>query len=284
MLGRLAGAFARNRVDGQLLEELEESLVLADVGVQTTDRLMLALRQSVRDGQCRTGEEVKVALTEGVKAMFSRGERGLSLGPAPSVILVVGVNGSGKTTTIAKLAQYLKSQDSKVMLVAGDTFRAAAIEQLQLWGEKIGCTVIAHHHSGDSASVAFDGVQAASARGFDVVIVDTAGRIHTKTNLMNELRKIHRVVERAHGRPPDETLLVLDTSTGQNAVAQAEGFLEAVSVTGLVLAKMDGTAKGGVVIAIEDQFGIPIKFIGTGEGLDDLAPFEADVFVEALFQ
>ncbi|MGI5839131.1 MAG: signal recognition particle-docking protein FtsY [bacterium] len=266
------------------LEEIEEILITADTGVETAMRLTDSLRREMRSGILISSPDVKAKLQEEIQQILTKDENtGLALTARPSVIMVVGVNGVGKTTTIAKLAHLLKSDGHKLILAAADTFRAAAIDQLTIWGERIGIPVIRHREGADPAAVVFDAIQAAKAREVDVVIADTAGRLHTKANLMAELKKIRRVIEREIPGGPQETLLVLDATTGQNAVSQARLFDVAVGVSGIVLTKLDGTAKGGIVIAIRDTLHIPLKFIGVGEGLEDLRPFDANEFVAALF-
>lgn len=266
------------------LENIEEILITADVGVETTMRLTDGLRRDMRSGSFAFPQDIKTRLQEQIRQILMSGDAaGLALGAKPSVIMVVGVNGVGKTTTIAKLAHHLKSGGSKVLLAAADTFRAAAIDQLEIWGNRTGIPVIRHREGADPAAVVFDAIQAAKARETDVVIVDTAGRLHTKTNLMEELKKIRRVIEREVPGGPQETLLVLDATTGQNAISQVRLFDAAIGITGIVLTKLDGTAKGGIVIAISDTLNIPLKFIGIGEALDDLRPFDAGEFAAALF-
>lgn len=276
----------RGRIDEELFEDLEAALLQADVNVHTTLAVLEDLRKAVQENRLKEAEEVR----EHLKASLSRvlekaGVEGgrLHVGPeAPTVYLVVGVNGVGKTTSIAKLAYRLKSQGKRVLLAAGDTFRAAAIDQIQIWGDRIGVEVIRHREGSDPSAVLYDAVKAARARGVEYVIADTAGRIHTRANLMEELKKIDRVLERELGRPADETLLVLDATTGQNAVSQAKQFKEAVNLTGIILAKLDGTARGGIVITIADELGLPIKLVGTGEKPQDIEEFNAEEFVEAL--
>ena len=272
-------------VDDELFDELEEMLVQADVSIRTTTNLVDDLRRRARKEGWREPERVKEELQTALIDILRNGETvGLNSSPElPNVYLVVGVNGVGKTTTIAKLAHKFKKQGKKVLLSAADTFRAAAIDQLEIWANRVGVEIIKHRPGADPAAVVFDTLQAAKARGADVVIADTAGRLHTKTNLMEELEKIGRVVERELGHQPEETILVLDATTGQNAVSQAREFLTVVNITGIALAKLDGTAKGGIVITIKDELGVPIKLIGTGEKLDDLEDFDAREFVEALF-
>ena len=274
----------RQSIDEELYEELEEVLVQADVGVATAVELVGRVRETVRQRRVGDPAEVKSILKEHIKEILqsSYGELSHSMAP-PTVILVVGVNGVGKTTTIGKLAHYYRRAGKKVILGAADTFRAAAIDQLEVWAERAGAEIIRQREGSDPAAVAYDSLQAARARRADVLIVDTAGRLHTKTNLMEELKKINRVVSREMPGAPHEVLLVLDATNGLNALNQAKLFSEAVGVTGIVLTKLDGSAKGGVIIAVKRELGIPIKLIGTGEGVEDLRPFDAGEFVEALF-
>ncbi len=274
----------RQSIDEELYDELEEVLVQADVGVPTALELVGKVRDTVRQRRVSDPAEVKAILKEHIREMLdsSFGELATSIVP-PTVIVVVGVNGVGKTTTIGKLAHYYRRAGKKVILGAADTFRAAAIDQLEVWAERTGAEIIRQREGSDPAAVAFDSLQAARARRADVLIIDTAGRLHTKTNLMEELKKISRVVGREMPGAPHEVLLVLDATNGQNALNQARLFGEAVGVTGIVLTKLDGSAKGGIVIAIKKELGIPIKLIGIGEGLEDLRPFDAGEFVEALF-
>jgi len=280
--------FDRATVEEGLWEELEELLISADVGVNTTAKLIEKVRDRVREERLREGPEVRFALKEEMVAMLRvdalrQATQPISLAPSgPTVILVVGVNGTGKTLSIAKLAYSFKEQGKRVILAAADTFRAAAINQLKILGQRVGVDVISHQPGADPGAVVFDSLEAASGRHADVVIIDTAGRLHTKFNLMEELKKIKRVASRGDPKAPHEVLLVLDATTGQNGLSQAKYFTEAVGVTGVFLAKLDGTAKGGIVLAICDELKIPILFIGTGEALDDLAPFDAETFVEAL--
>ena len=283
LVGRLGGVFGGGAVDGALLDELEEILFTADLGVQTAESLLERVRTEGRgeDG-ARVREILKTAIGEKL-ANAQGSEDPFALAAKPHVILVLGVNGAGKTTTIGKLDSQHQAKGRKVLLGAGDTFRAAAIEQLQTWGERVGCDVIAGEPGGDPASVAFDTVKAAVAREVDVAIIDTAGRLQTKKPLMEELGKIVRVIGRDIPEAPHEILLVLDSNTGQNAISQARLFTEVADVTGLVLTKMDGTAKGGVIVGLADEFGIPVRFVGVGEGIEDLREFEATEFVEALF-
>jgi len=279
----------RGRIDEELFEELEEALIASDLNVHTTLRVMEELRSAVQDERLKDSSEVQERLKKFLVESLLRGETGVShlaqSAQPPTVILVVGVNGVGKTTSIGKLAYYLKGKGKKVVLGAADTFRAAAVDQIALWGERIGVDVVKGREGADPASVVFDAAQAAIARKADYLIIDTAGRLHNKSNLMEELKKINRVLERAlGGRSADETLLVLDATTGQNAINQAREFKTAVNVTGLILAKLDGTARGGIVITIKDELALPIKLIGTGEKPDDIEPFDPQAFVEALFE
>ena len=283
LVGRLGSVFGGSAVDGDLLEELEEILFTADLGVQTAESLLERVR---REGRGEDGAKVREILKAAIGEKLSGAQRvddPFALESKPHVILVLGVNGAGKTTTIGKLASQHQAKGRKVLLGAGDTFRAAAIEQLQTWGERVGCDVVAGEAGGDPASVAFDTVKAAVARDVDVAIIDTAGRLQTKKPLMEELGKIGRVVGRDIPDAPHEILLVLDSNTGQNAISQARLFTEVADVTGLVLTKMDGTAKGGVIVGLADEFRIPVNFVGVGEGIEDLREFEANEFVDALF-
>lgn len=275
----------KKAIDDDLLDEIETHLLTADVGVEATNAIIQSLTQKVARKQLTDSGALYKALQEELAAMLKPVEQPLQINPQkkPFVILVVGVNGAGKTTTIGKLAKKLQLEGKKVMLAAGDTFRAAAVEQLQVWGERNQIAVIAQHTGADSASVIFDAVQAATARGMDVLIADTAGRLHTKDNLMEELKKVRRVIGKLDEAAPHEVLLVLDAGTGQNAINQAKQFNQTVSLTGLALTKLDGTAKGGVIFALAKQFGLPIRYIGVGESIDDLRTFEAEAFVQALF-
>ncbi|KTC63236.1 signal recognition particle-docking protein FtsY [Pseudomonas fluorescens ABAC62] len=271
-------------IDDELLEDIETRLLTADVGVEATAVIIQSLTQKVARKQLTDADALYKSLQAELAAMLKPVEAALVIEPKkPFVILVVGVNGAGKTTTIGKLAKKLQLEGKKVMLAAGDTFRAAAVEQLQVWGERNKIPVIAQHTGADSASVIFDAVQAAKARNIDVLIADTAGRLHTKDNLMEELKKVRRVIGKLDADAPHEVLLVLDAGTGQNAISQAKQFNQTVQLTGLALTKLDGTAKGGVIFALAKQFGLPIRYIGVGEGIDDLRTFEAEPFVEALF-
>ena len=274
------------QIDEELLEELETLLLTADVGVEATRRIIDELTERVKRKDLKDPQALSDALKEQLIAILEQADAPVRQ-PAPGkpqVILMVGVNGAGKTTTIGKLAKQLQQEGQSVMLAAGDTFRAAAVEQLQTWGERNGIPVIAQHTGADSASVIFDALQAATARGTDVLIADTAGRLHTKTNLMEELAKIARVMKKIDPDAPHEVMLVVDATTGQNAINQAEQFNRAIPLTGITLTKLDGTAKGGIVFAIADRLKIPIRFIGVGEGIDDLKHFDARAFVDALFE
>lgn len=283
LFGGIEDLFKRfRRVDEELFDELEELLITSDVGVETTEELLDALRDRVKEEKIREPEEIKKILYKELRAMIGEGD-GLHLSTKPSVILVIGVNGVGKTTSIGKMAAELKSQKKKVIVAAADTFRAAAAEQLAVWCERAGVDLIRQGAGADPAAVVFDTIQAAKSRGADVVIVDTAGRLHNKKNLMDELAKIDRVIARELPGADRENLLVLDATTGQNAVIQAREFKEAAKITGLVLTKLDGTAKGGVILSIRRELDIPVKFVGVGEGIDDMKPFDADEFAEALF-
>ncbi|MEE1865640.1 signal recognition particle-docking protein FtsY [Pseudomonas auratipiscis] len=275
----------KKAIDDDLLDEIETRLLTADVGVEATSTIVQSLTQKVARKQLADSDALYKSLQGELADLLKPVEQPLRIHSQakPFVILVVGVNGAGKTTTIGKLAKKLQLEGKKVMLAAGDTFRAAAVEQLQVWGERNNIPVIAQHTGADSASVIFDAVQAAKARGVDVLIADTAGRLHTKDNLMEELKKVRRVIGKLDADAPHEVLLVLDAGTGQNAINQAKHFNQSVELTGLALTKLDGTAKGGVIFALAKQFGLPIRYIGVGEGIDDLRTFEAEPFVKALF-
>lgn len=274
----------RKVIDEELYDELEEVLVSSDMGAQTSHRLIEKVRERLKRGESDQAGLVKRYLKEEILAILSGRGNGIDTNRAkPFVIMVVGVNGVGKTTTIGKLASRYRAEGKSVLLCAGDTFRAAAIEQLEVWGERAGCGIIKHKEGSDPSAVIFDALKAAKSRNMDILIADTAGRLHTKVNLMEELKKIKRVVEREVSGAPHETLLVLDATTGQNAVSQARLFKDAVDITGIVLTKLDGTAKGGVVVSIVDELNIPVKFIGIGESVEDLRPFDPAEFVEALF-
>ena len=278
------GLFRGKKIDDDLFEELEEQLLVADVGVETTRKIITSLTQHASRKQLKDAEALYGKLKEEMSEILAKVDQPLDVGGKnPYVILMVGVNGVGKTTTIGKLARQFQAEGKSVMLAAGDTFRAAAVEQLQVWGERNRIPVVAQHTGADSASVIYDAVQAAKARGIDVLLADTAGRLQNKAHLMEELKKIVRVMKKLDDQAPHEVMLTLDASTGQNAVSQAKLFNEAVGLTGITLTKLDGTAKGGVIFAIADQFSIPIRYIGVGEGIEDLRPFKADDFIEALF-
>ena len=271
-------------IDDDLLDDLEEALIMSDVGVKTTEKLMADVRKGIKKKEINTPEDLKPFLAEKISEILSTGSDETRIAAAgPTVLLVIGVNGVGKTTTIGKLAAYYKEQGKSVMLAAADTFRAAAIDQLQIWGDRTGVPVIRHEEGSDPAAVAFDAVKAARARNIDVLIIDTAGRLHTKSNLMEELKKINRVVQREIAEAPHETLLVLDATTVQNAISQAELFQKTAAITGIVLTKLDGTAKGGVIIGLKAELSMPVKWVGVGEGVDDLRPFNAQEFSRALF-
>ncbi len=277
----------RKEISPELLEEIEEILVMADMGISTVQEIIDRLQDEVSSGEISDPEALRDRLKEQIKAIFLRSEKENKLdreGIRPWVILVVGVNGVGKTTSIAKLAWRFKQEGKEVVLVAADTFRAAAVEQLQKWGERMGVPVVSQRPGADPSAVAFDGIETAISRGADVVIVDTAGRLHTQVNLMKELQKIKRVIGKKLQGAPHETLLVLDATTGQNAISQAKTFCEATDVTGIVLTKLDGTAKGGIVASIAHEMNIPVRYIGIGEQMEDLRPFDPDQFVEALFE
>ena len=265
-------------------EELEELLVMSDVGAATAEKVVKGLRKMTWERRFRHGDEARAGLVELLTKLLNVGDTGLKLETKPSVILMVGVNGVGKTTTIGKLANQLKGEGKKVLLCAGDTFRAAAAEQLGIWAERSGADIVRHEEGSDPAAVVYDSICAAKARGADVVIIDTAGRLHNKQNLMNELNKIRRIVDRELPEADVETLMVLDATTGQNGLIQAKQFLETSGLTGIVLTKLDGTAKGGIVFAIANELKLPVKYVGVGEGMDDLIPFDATNFVEALFK
>jgi len=271
-------------IDEALLDELEETLISDDIGVETTDKLISSLREAYRARQIATTDQILPFLKEHMKSYWPKRDRELhTTQTGLTVILVAGVNGTGKTTSIAKLAHIFTQNNKKAILAACDTFRAAAVEQLSIWADRIGVQIVKHETGGDPAAVAFDACEAAVARSADVLILDTAGRLHTKKDLMQQLTKIRDVVARKIPGAPHEVLLVLDATTGQNAIAQAKIFTEAINVTGIFLAKLDGTARGGIVIAIKDQLDIPVKFVGLGEKPEDIAEFDPDTFVEALF-
>ncbi|MGN0980498.1 MAG: signal recognition particle-docking protein FtsY [Candidatus Avoscillospira sp.] len=271
-----------SEIDDDFYDELEESLILADLGMDVTMKAMDALRAKVKAGKLKTTEEARKALREVLADMLNVGDTSLNLSTRPSVVLVIGVNGVGKTTTIGKIAHQLKGQGKKVLLCAADTFRAAAADQLEIWAGRAGVDIIRQDEGADPASVVFDAIAAAKARNSDVILCDTAGRLHNKQNLMNELGKISRIIDRELPNAAKEVLLVLDGTTGQNGLLQAKQFQQITGVTGIVLTKLDGTAKGGIVVAVADTLQIPVKYIGVGEQMDDLMPFQAGEFVEAL--
>ena len=283
MMGRIESLLhSFSKIDEDLFEELEETLILCDIGVTTSEKICDKLRQKVKQEGVKEPEKIKDMLKEIITEMLGEDQK-LDMSTTPSVILVIGVNGVGKTTTIGKLAYQLHKQGKKVIVAAADTFRAAAIDQLEVWTERAGVDIIKHNEGSDPASVVFDALAAAKARQADVVICDTAGRLHNKKNLMEELRKIYRILEREYPEAYLETLVVLDGTTGQNALSQARQFAEVANVTGIILTKLDGTAKGGIAVAIQSELDIPVKYIGVGESIDDLQKFDADAFVNALF-
>jgi len=274
----------RPEVDEEMMEELEEALITSDIGMDTTQRIVERLRTDVKKMNIRDPEGVRARIQSIVRELMDKGEAHKLSDRVPLILLVIGVNGSGKTTSIAKLAYRLQKEGKSVMLAAADTFRAAAGEQLQIWGDRLGVSVIKHGEGADPSAVIYDAIQAAKARGTDVLICDTAGRLQTKKNLMAELEKMFRIIEREYPEAEKESLLVLDAATGKNAISQAQEFSQVAQVTGIVLTKLDGTAKGGIVITIADMFEIPVKFIGVGEGMEDLEPFNAEAFAASLFQ
>ena len=279
----LGSVFSGSEIDDDFYDELEESLILADMGVETAVKATEKLRRHIKENHINTAQEAKTALKGILVEMLNQGDTALNMSTKPSVVLVIGVNGVGKTTTIGKLATRLVGEGKKVMLVAADTFRAAAADQLEIWAQRSGALIVRQNEGADPASVVFDGIRSAKAKEVDVILIDTAGRLHNKQNLMNELAKISRITERELPDAARETLLVLDGTTGQNGLVQAKQFKEIAGVTSVALTKLDGTAKGGIVIAIADALQIPVKFVGVGEQADDLMPFEAEPFVEALF-
>ncbi len=284
MVGKIEDViFQRPAIDEDMIEELEEALILSDIGMDTTEKIITQLRSDIKTEKLVTSEAVKAQIEKIISDLITR-EEGMKLSEEyPLVILMIGVNGAGKTTSMGKIAHMLKEQGRSVMFAAGDTFRAAAIEQLEIWGERAGVPVIKHQEGADPSAVIYDAIQAAKARNIDVLICDTAGRLQNKRNLMNELEKMNKVIEREYPEAAKETLLVLDAATGKNAISQAKEFGETAALTGIVLTKLDGTAKGGIVITLVDQFDVPVKFIGVGEGMDDLQEFDPEAFAEALF-
>jgi fused signal recognition particle receptor len=284
MVGKIEDViFQRPAIDEDMLEELEEALILSDIGMDTTEKIIDQLRQDIKQEKLDTPEKVKSQIEKIITDIITR-EEGMKLSDEnPLVILMIGVNGAGKTTSMGKIAHQLMEQGRSVMFAAGDTFRAAAIEQLEIWGERAGVPVIKHQEGADPSAVIYDAIHAAKARNTDVLICDTAGRLQNKKNLMNELEKMDKIIKREYPEAAKETLLVLDAATGKNAISQAKEFGETADLTGIVLTKLDGTAKGGIVITLADQFDVPVKFIGVGEGIDDLQEFDPAAFAEALF-
>jgi fused signal recognition particle receptor len=276
--------FAYRKIDDELLEEIEDLLIAGDVGVETTQEIIEQLKMRIRRKKAETSEELYELLKDVIVEMFVPAPEMPQPMPRPYVMLVVGVNGTGKTTSIAKIARMYQNEGKEVLLVAADTFRAAAIEQLEIWANRLNADIIKHQSGADPAAVVFDAMQAAQARGKDVAIIDTAGRLHTKVNLMEELRKIRRVIQKVIPEAPHETLLVLDATIGQNALSQARQFIDAVQVNGIVLTKLDGTAKGGAIIGISHTLKLPVRYVGVGEQMDDLQPFQPRDFVEGLFK
>ena len=281
-LGKVGQLFTRRGVDEELLEELEETLIAADVNVNAVQEILETLRQEARAQRLREADDVRVCLQTLLRGWLGEPAPLAVSATPPTVYLFVGVNGVGKTTSIAKVAHMLQRQGKRVLLAAGDTFRAAAIDQLQIWAERLGCDLVKHKEGADPSAVVFDAIQAARARGVDFVLADTAGRQHTHARLMEELKKVHRVAEKALERSPDEVLLVLDAVAGQNAIRQAEEFARALPLSGIVLTKLDSTSRGGAVLTVRKQLGIPIKLVGLGEKADQIAPFDPDAFVDGL--
>ncbi len=282
-IGGLKSMLAGRHLTPELMDRIEATLIQADIGVHSAKKICEDLNRAYREKQIEKGEDVIAFLKKELKGYWPEADRGVNLAASgPTVILVAGINGCGKTTSIAKLAWYFQQQGKKVLMAAGDTFRAAAVQQLSIWAERIGCDIVSHD-KGDPGAVVFDACRAATARSADILLVDTAGRVHTEENLMRELVKIRDVIRKIFPDGPHEALLTLDATTGQNAISQAKQFLEAIDVTGIVLAKLDGTAKGGIVVAIRDQIDLPVKFVGIGETCEDIEPFDPDSFIEALF-
>ena len=273
-----------SKIDDDFYDELEECLIEGDIGVETTEKILDTLREQVRERHIREPEECREILIDSIRRQMDLGENAYAFEDRTSVVFVIGVNGVGKTTSIGKMAAQLKNSGKKVLVAAADTFRAAAVEQLQTWCDRAGVPMIAHSEGSDPAAVVYDAIQAAKARKTDILLIDTAGRLHNKKNLMEELKKINRVIDRDYPEAYRETLLVLDASTGQNAVSQARLFSETAKISGIILTKMDGTAKGGIAVAIQSELGIPVKYIGVGEKIDDLQQFNSDTFVRALFE
>ena len=285
--GKIGAIFQNRSWDEASLEQMEETLIAADVGVKASQKLMDALRRQSPNGSDDLAQAMTLRLQAAMVQLLQRSSTAPKLAPLsvrPWVVIFLGVNGVGKTTTIGKLAAQYRAAGQKVLLVAADTFRAAAIEQLDVWGQRIGVDIVKHRPGADPSAVVFDGIQAAKSRGIDVLLIDTAGRLHTKVHLIEELKKIRRVITREQPDAPHETLLVLDATTGQNGLQQARVFKEAADITGIVLTKLDGTAKGGVIISIQEELGVPVRYIGVGEEVEDLQPFEPERFVQALFE
>ncbi|MGN1349910.1 MAG: signal recognition particle-docking protein FtsY [Anaerovoracaceae bacterium] len=284
MVGKIEDViFQRPAIDEDMLEELEEALILSDIGMDTSEKIIQQLRADIKQEKLDTPEKVRAQIEKIISDLITR-EEGMKLSDqCPLVILMIGVNGAGKTTSMGKIAHRLKAEGKTVMFAAADTFRAAAIEQLEIWGERAGVPVIRHQEGADPSAVIYDAIQAAKARNIDVLICDTAGRLQNKKNLMNELEKMNKIIQREYPEAAKETLLVLDAATGKNAVSQAKEFGETAALTGIVLTKLDGTAKGGIVITLADQFDVPVKFIGVGEGMEDLQEFDPTAFAKALF-
>lgn len=281
---RVESILLSRTIDDSAIEDIEEVLITSDVGAEATDEIVSLLREKVKSGEVKNPDDVKSCLKNEMALLLGKSQPLVTFGEKPFVILTVGVNGVGKTTTIGKLASRFVSEGNTVILAAADTFRAAAIEQLEIWAKRSGADIIKHQSGSDPAAVAFDAVEAAKARGIDIVIIDTAGRLHTKSQLMDELKKINRVIKKSIPDAPQEILLIVDATTGQNALRQAQIFNEAIGITGIALTKLDGTAKGGIIFAIKKELGIPVRLIGIGEGVDDLKDFDPEDFVTALFE
>ena len=278
----IGSVFTASELDDDFYDELEESLILADIGVETATKAVERLRAEAKSRRLKTAEDARACLREILAEMLNVGDPALRLDTRPSVVLVIGVNGVGKTTTIGKIANQLRSQGKKVLLCAADTFRAAAADQLEIWANRAECEIVRSVEGADPGAVLFDSLAAAKARNVDVVLCDTAGRLHNKVNLMNELGKLRKIIDRETPDAAKETLLVLDATTGQNGLQQAKVFRETAGLTGIILTKLDGTAKGGICVAIAQELGVPVKFVGLGEGIDDLQPFDAEEYVKAL--
>ncbi|MEW6738380.1 MAG: signal recognition particle-docking protein FtsY [Nitrospirota bacterium] len=281
---RVESILLSRAIDDSAIEDIEEVLITSDVGAEATDEIVSLLREKVKSGEIKNSDDVKSCLKNEMALLLGKSQPLVTFGEKPFVILTVGVNGVGKTTTIGKLSSRFISEGNSVILAAADTFRAAAIEQLEIWAKRSGADIIKHQSGSDPAAVAFDAVEAAKARGIDIVIIDTAGRLHTKSQLMDELKKINRVIKKSIPDAPQEILLIVDATTGQNALRQAQIFNEAIGITGIALTKLDGTAKGGIIFAIKKELGIPVRLIGIGERVDDLKDFDPEDFVTALFE